>query len=195
MGRRMYSRVKKTSRNFVSQKTKTRTTIWSSSSAPGSVSRSNTSIDLKRDMHPSVHGVLTATVRVREQPKCPSQMNEDRSHTHVQWSTSQPWKARKGCRLQQHAKWNKSGRETQILYFITYMWNLKKYKKIVNITTVKKKQSRRCREQTGGQREEGRGVRGKGLRGTNHYVYNKLQGYIIQHREYSQCSRITVNGI
>jgi len=40
------------------------------------------------------------------------------------------------------------------------MWNLKKYKKIVNITTVKKKQSRRCREQTGGQREEGRGSTG-----------------------------------
>ena len=58
------------------------------------------------------------------------------------------------------------------------MWNLKKYKKIVNITTVKKKQTRRCREQTSGYqwaevRGEGK-YRGRGLRGTKHYVYNKL---------------------
>ena len=33
-----------------------------------------------------------------------------------------------------YAKWNKSDRETQILCDITYMWNLKKYNKLVNIT-------------------------------------------------------------
>ena len=31
-----------------------------------------------------------------------------------------------------YAKWNKS--ERQILYDIMYMWNLKKYNKLVNIT-------------------------------------------------------------
>ena len=38
---------------------------------------------------------------------------------------------------------------------ITYMWNLKKYNKLVNIT--KKKQTHRYREQTSGERGEGRG--------------------------------------
>ena len=32
------------------------------------------------------------------------------------------------------AKWNKSDKERQILNDITYMWNLKKYNKLVNIT-------------------------------------------------------------
>ena len=53
-------------------------------------------------------------------------------------------------------------RERQILYDITYMRNLKKYNKLVNIT--KKKQSHRHREQTGGyQWEEGRGERHDGV--------------------------------
>ena len=47
------------------------------------------------------------------------------------WSTSQPWKERKFCHLQQHAKWNKSDRERQILYDLTYMWNLRKKKKLI----------------------------------------------------------------
>ena len=49
-----------------------------------------------------------------------------------------------GC----YAKWNKSDRERQILYEINYMWNLKKYNKLVNIT--KNKQTYRYREQTSG---------------------------------------------
>ena len=55
-----------------------------------------------------------------------------------------------------YAKWNKSDRERQILYDITYMWNLKnttkkekqKYNKLMNIT--KKQQTHRHREQTDG---------------------------------------------
>ena len=55
-----------------------------------------------------------------------------------------------------YAKWNKSDRERQILYDITYMWNLKnttkkekqKYNKLMNIT--KKQQTHRHKEQTGG---------------------------------------------
>ena len=38
-----------------------------------------------------------------------------------------------------YAKWNKSDRERQMLYDITYMWSLKKYNKLVDIT--KKKQT------------------------------------------------------
>ena len=57
----------------------------------------------------------------------------------------------------------------------------KKYNKLVTIT--KKKQTYRYREQAiGYQWQERRGeeqYRGRGLRGTNYYVYNKLQGYIV----------------
>ena len=35
--------------------------------------------------------------------------------------------------------------------------------------------------------------RGKGLRGTNYHIENKLQGYIIQHWEYNQYFIITIN--
>ena len=37
--------------------------------------------------------------------------------------------------------------------------------------------------------------RGRGLRGTNYYAQNKLQGYIVQHGEYSQYFIITLNGV
>ena len=70
-----------------------------------------------------------------------------------------------------YAKLNKSDRERQILYDVTYMWHLKKYNKLVNIT--KQKQTHRSREQASGyQWGEGRGEgqnRGRGGRGTNHY--------------------------
>ena len=83
MRRRMYLRVKKTSRNFLSQKTKNRTTIWSSSFTPGSVSKSNKNMNLKRCMHPSVHGVITVTVKIWEQSKCPSTWMGKDPHTHT----------------------------------------------------------------------------------------------------------------
>ena len=52
-----------------------------------------------------------------------------------------------------YAKWNKSVRERQILYDFTYMWNLKKQNKWINIT--KQKQSCRYKEETGGSRRGG----------------------------------------
>ena len=52
-----------------------------------------------------------------------------------------------------YAKCNKSDSERQILCNITYMWNLKKYNKLVKIT--KKKQTHRYRKQTGGCQREG----------------------------------------
>ena len=57
---------------------------------------------------------------------------------------------------------------------------------------MKKKQTHRYTELmvTGGKKEEGSGkiTNGRGLRVTNYKMYkiNKLQGYIVQHRKYSQ---------
>ena len=56
-----------------------------------------------------------------------------------------------------YAKWNKSDRERQILYDITYMWNLKKYNKLMNIT--KQKQTHRYRGQTVVPSGEGEGAK------------------------------------
>ena len=57
------------------------------------------------------------------------------------------------------------------LHDITYMWNLKKYKELVNIT--KKQPTHRYREQTSGYqwdkgRRKGQFYRGRGLRGTDY---------------------------
>ena len=68
----------------------------------------------------------------------------------------------------QYTKCNKSDRETQILYDVTYMWNVKKPKKLVNVT---KKQTHRYREQISGYQWGGEGqYRGRGVRGTNYWV-------------------------
>ena len=65
---------------------------------------------------------------------------------------------------------------------------------------TKQKQTHRYRGQTSGYRCGE--VRGKGKPGvgnkevqTTMYEINKLQGYIVQHREYSQYFMITVNGV
>ena len=59
----------------------------------------------------------------------------------------------------------------------------------MNIT--KKKQTHRYGEQTSGyQYREGRGEGQSTM-----YKINKLQGYIVQHREYSQYIIITINGL
>ena len=64
---------------------------------------------------------------------------------------------------------------------------------------TKQKQTHRYREQTSGyqwgkEAREGQD-RGRGVRGTTMYKINKLQGYIVQHREYSQYFIITLNGV
>ena len=63
---------------------------------------------------------------------------------------------------------------------------------------TKKKQTHRYREQTRGYQwgqERGRDNRGRGLRGTNYYVWNNIQGYIVQHGDYSQYFIMTINGV
>ena len=71
-----------------------------------------------------------------------------------------------------HAKLNKSKRERQILYGITYMWNLQ-YD--TNELIVKQKQTHRHREQTCGcQGCVGEGWIGSlGLVDANYYIYNE----------------------
>ena len=72
----------------------------------------------------------------------------------------------------------------------------KKHNKLVNIT--KKKQTHRYTKQTSGyQWGEGRDrdQAGRRFRGTNYYVCNKLQGYTVCPREYSQYFIITINGV
>ena len=54
-----------------------------------------------------------------------------------------------------YTKWNKSAGERQILCATTYMWNLKNYNKLVNIT--KKKETHRYGEQTSGYQWGGNG--------------------------------------
>ena len=67
------------------------------------------------------------------------------------------------------------------------------------MSIIKQKQTHRYREQTSGYQ----GERGKGGKigaetykvQTTMYKINKLQGYIAQHREYSQYFIITLNGV
>ena len=54
----------------------------------------------------------------------------------IQWNNTQPKKG-KPSHLQQHGQTWKALR-SQILCDITYMWNLKKYNKLVNETNKKK---------------------------------------------------------
>ena len=66
---------------------------------------------------------------------------------------------------------------------------------------AKKKQTHRYREKTSCyQWGEGRGrgkvgVGDKEVQTTTYYKINKLQGYVVQHREYSQYFIITINGV
>ena len=48
---------------------------------------------------------------------------------------------------------------------------------------------------TGGGKDGGGAIQGWGLRGTNYYVYNKLQGSIAQHMEYIQYLIIIIKGV
>ena len=70
----------------------------------------------------------------------------------------------------------------------------KKYNKLVNIK--KRKEGDSQIQRTNQQLPVGRGkeqYRGRELRGTNDYVQNKVQGYILQNREHSQYFIITTN--
>ena len=72
----------------------------------------------------------------------------------------------------------------------------KKINKLLNIT--KQKQTHKYREQTGvasGERGRKGQYTGRGLRGRSYNVYSNLQGYIVQHEDYSEYFMITLNGV
>ena len=63
-----------------------------------------------------------------------------------------------------YANWKNPDRKRKIINYITYTWNLKKYNKLVSITTTIKKQTHRYREQTSGYQwgdEQGMANRGR----------------------------------
>ena len=54
------------------------------------------------------------------------------------------------------------------------------------------------RQTSGYQWGEGKGKgqdRGRGTKAINYWIYNKLQGYIVQHEEYSQYFIVNTNGV
>ena len=81
---------------------------------------------------PMFTAALFTIVKIQKQPMCPS----TDEYTHTQWNTIKPQKRKKKnenfaiCSNMDglggyYAKWNKSDGEGQMLYDITYMWNLK----------------------------------------------------------------------
>ena len=104
------------------------------------------------------------------------------------------------CHLQQHGwtwralhKWNKSDRERQILYDITYVES--KSSKLVNRT---KKQTHRFREWTCGyqwEEEWGKGNRGVGAKWYKLSCIKLATSIYCTAWGYSQCFSIHINGI
>ena len=131
----------------VPQKTKYRTTIWSSNPTPEHVSRQN--YNSKRYMHLYVHSstILQYLRHGNKLNVCWWMNGLRRCGTYVQWNATNPWKnaicSNMDGTRDSHIKWNKSERERQIPYDISYMWNLKHGTN----EPVKQKQTNRHREQ------------------------------------------------
>lgn len=78
-----------------------------------------------------------------------------------------------------------SDREKQILYDITNMWNQKLYNKLLNITKNFKKADSQVQRITSGYQwgQWGRSnINVVGVGVINYWVYDRLQGYIVQQR-------------
>lgn len=115
----------------VPKKIKNRTTVWSSNSTPGYLAEENESTSSKRYIHP--YPIITATfftiAKTWKTPKGPSMDKWIKKLWCIyimKYSATKmndiygPWGHR--------GKWNKSYREREILYDISYMWNLKDQK-------------------------------------------------------------------
>ena len=77
-----------------------------------------------------------------------------------------------------------------ILSLIRTIWKIKQ------IREYNKKETQKYKLVTAsGERKGGRDNRARGLRGTNSYIWNKLQEYIIQNRKYSPYCITSSNGI
>ena len=115
----------------IPQKTKNRIIIWSSSPTPGHIPRQN--YNSKRYMHPYVHSSSIHN-------------SQDMETIYIcinRWMDKDVVRIYNGILLnhnkeqnsiicnntdatgEYHTKWSQSERERQILYDITYMWNLK----------------------------------------------------------------------
>ena len=125
-----------------SQKTENRTTMWPSNSTPGNISKKNT--NSKRYRQSNAHlAALFTIAKIWKQRKSPSTDEWVKTMWYVytvilishkkerKFVTCNNMDGLGGC----YAKWNKSNKERQILYDLTYMWNLKKYNRLGNITT------------------------------------------------------------
>ena len=118
---------------------------------PGYISEKNKNTNSKRYVHPKVHSSIIYSSQNME-ADCPSTdkwINKIwcvciyiyiHTHTHtyngILLSHKKEWNVAICSNMDGHgghyAKWNKSDRERQILYDITYMWNLKTTASVYN---------------------------------------------------------------
>ena len=168
----------------VPQKTKSRTTIWSSNSTPVCISGKNENTNLKRYMHPSIHSSTNYNYQDMEATQMPINRWMDKEivacvcvciYIYI-YSAIKKWNLAICNNMDgprgYYAKWNTSDRERQILYDFTYMWNLKKQNKWANMTKQKQSYRHWGSWQTGGQWWKERN-RWRRFRGTNFQLQNK----------------------
>ena len=107
------------------QNIKNRITIWFSNSTSGNISKGNKNTNLKRYLHPMFIAALFTIAKTWKQPKY-SLMDEwikklfshkRQGNPTIYNNVDGPWS--------HYTKWNKSDRERQILYDLTYMWDLR----------------------------------------------------------------------
>ena len=137
-------------------KTKNRTTIWPSNSAPGYISEKTPKTLIQKDTYtPMFIATLFTICKLWKQPKCPStnELIKKRWYIHkngILLSHKKGWNFAicnnmDGLRGY-YAKWNRQ-REKNAVWYHLYVES-KKHNKIANIT--KKKLTHRYREQTSG---------------------------------------------
>ena len=134
--------------NIKVQISKNRPVLWFSNSTPGYICEENENTNLKQCMHLRVQGSITYNNQDIETTLSVHQRwmdKDDMVYIYKQWNTSQllknnknlsfatTWMVLEGIML----KWNKSDRERQMQYDITYMWESKTYKKLVNMAKMK----------------------------------------------------------
>ena len=117
---KMHGTTKKQTKKKRERETTNRSTKWPSNSTPGYISEKNKNTNLKRHMHPNICSSIIYNSQDEQIRRC---------GRYIQYNTTQSYKSMKFHHLQQHGwtwrvlcLWNKSGRERQILYVITYMW-------------------------------------------------------------------------
>ena len=143
----------------VPQKTKNRTTIWSSNSTPGHIARKEENSNSERYTHPNVHS--STIYNSQDMEAMWMSINrwvdkEDVVHIYngILFSHKQEWNNAICSYMDgprdDHTKWNKSERERQISYDITDMWNLKKMIQINFFTKQKLTHQHRKQKGKGG---------------------------------------------